>query len=51
MLAGAPPRPKSAAVAAGMVCATIVNGAIDSGSGSIPSAIWIIVMFPTTTIS
>ena len=29
----------------------IVNGAIDSGSGSMPSASWIIVMLPATTIS
>ena len=28
-----------------------MNGAIESGSGSIPSAIWIMVTLPTTTIS
>ena len=38
--------PKSAAVAGGSVAAAIVNGAIESGSGSIPSAIWIIVWLP-----
>ena len=31
--------------------AAIVNGAIESGSGSMPSAIWIIVAFPVTTTS
>ena len=31
--------------------AAIVNGAIDSGSGSIPSASWSIVTLPATTIS
>ena len=39
------------ACACGSVCAAIVNGAIESGSGSIPSAIWIIVTLPATTIS
>ena len=43
--------PKSAAVACGMRRATTVNGAIERGSGSMPSAIWIIVMLPATTIS
>ena len=43
--------PKSAAVAGGSVAAAIVNGAIESGSGSIPSAIWIIVWLPVTEIS
>ncbi len=37
--------------ARGSVRAAIVNGAIESGSGSIPSAIWIIVTLPATTIS
>ena len=43
--------PKSEASAAGSFRAAIVNGAIDNGSGSIPSASWIIVTFPVTTIS
>ena len=43
--------PKSAAFAAGSVRAAIVNGAIESGSGSIPSASCIIVTLPATTIS
>ena len=43
--------PKSAAVASGIRARGDVNGAIESGSGSIPSAIWIIVSLPATTIS
>ena len=43
--------PNSAAVASGRRRAVIVNGAIDSGSGSIPSASWIMVTFPVTTTS
>ena len=43
--------PKSFAVAGGSSCAATMNGAIDSGSGSMPSASCIIVTLPTTTIS
>ena len=43
--------PKSVAVASGAGATAIVNGAIESGSGSIPSASWIIVTLPVTTIS
>ena len=43
--------PKSCALASGSLRAAIVNGAIESGSGSMPSAIWIIVAFPVTTTS
>ncbi len=43
--------PKSVARASGSVRAAIVNGAIDSGCGSMPSASWIIVTLPATTTS
>ncbi len=41
-----PPLPPAAAARA-----ATTNGAIDSGSGSMPSAIWVIVTLPQTTIS
>ena len=43
--------PKSAAVTGGKLCVETTNGAIDSGSGSIPSASCIIVTLPQTVIS
>ncbi len=43
--------PKSSAVAGGSVRDVMMNGAIDSGSGSMPSAIWVIVTLPQRTIS
>ena len=43
--------PNSAARAGGKVCVETTNGAIDSGSGSIPSASCIIVTLPHTVIS
>ena len=49
--ARAPAHRRSAAVASGSWREAIVNGAIESGSGSMPSASWIIVTLPATTIS
>ena len=43
--------PKTCAAASGSLRAAIVNGAIESGSGSMPSAICIIVALPVTTTS
>jgi len=43
--------PKSCALASGSFRAAIVNGAIESGSGSMPRAIWIMVALPVTTTS
>ena len=43
--------PNSDARTGGSSCAATTNGAIDSGSGSIPSASWVIVTLPHTEIS
>ena len=43
--------PKSAARAGGSSCVVTMNGAIDSGSGSMPSASWVIVTLPQIVIS
>ena len=43
--------PKSTAVTGGRRRAVTMNGATASGSGSMPSAIWVIVTLPHTTIS
>ena len=43
--------PNSRALTGGMLCVETVNGAIDSGSGSMPSARCIIVVLPQTVIS
>ena len=40
-----------ARAAGGSSCAATTNGAIDSGSGSIPSASWVIVTLPHSVIS
>ncbi len=43
--------PKSAACSGGGRCVVTTNGAIESGSGSMPSASWVIVTLPQSVTS